>query len=119
MQKKEEDVADRGPRAPGARRERGPEPIGTILERWLRATQVRKRIDPREVFDRWPQIVGPEVAGHTRVVDCKRGVLTVEVDSSGLLHDLSTYRAEDLLESIREQEEFQDIREIRFRAGSF
>lgn len=102
-----------------SRRDSKVEPIGTILDRWLRRERVRRRFDPSGVFRRWKEVVGETIASRTRVTDLDGGVLVVEVNSAVLLQELSTFYREEILESLREIEEFGSIRDIRFRVGSF
>ncbi len=97
----------------------GLEPIQKILDRWMRKNRVPKRLDKNAIFTRWHEVVGGAIAKHTRVADAQAGVLHVEVNSAPLLHELSTYYRQEILESIKEVEEFSSIRELRFRAGSF
>ncbi|MEM7231857.1 MAG: DUF721 domain-containing protein [Planctomycetota bacterium] len=109
----------RGISKEAAKRRREPEAIEDILKRWLKANQARQRVSDREIFERWPDIVGEEIGAHTRVVDLRSGVLFVEVDSAPLLHELSTYFGTSLLESVRATECGESIGEIRFQAGSW
>lgn len=76
-------------------------------------------MDGESVYRRWHEVVGEAISSHTRVVDVQAGVLHVDVDSPALLQELATYYREKILESLREHEDFGNIREIRFRAGSF
>lgn len=94
------------------------ESIGDLLDRWLRKNRVRQRVDAASVFGRWRDVVGEEVSRETRVVDLKAGELVVEVSSSALLHELSTYGRQDILESLRALEEFRGVKTLRFRLGS-
>jgi predicted nucleic acid-binding Zn ribbon protein len=96
----------------------GPEDIGAILSRWLGSAEAKERLKEDGIFARWPEIVGPERAALSRVVRCAGGVVTVEVASPPLLHELGTYLREEVLQAIRERPELGPIREIRFRAGA-
>jgi Dna[CI] antecedent, DciA len=96
----------------------GPEDIGAILSRWLKSGQVKERLRGEGIFQRWPEIVGLERAALSRVVRCAGGVVTVEVASAPLLHELGTYLREDVLRAIRERPELGPIHEVRFRAGA-
>ena len=62
---------------------------------------------------------GEEIARHTRVIELSGGELLVEVDSSPLLNELSTYSREEILGSLQNLESFRGVRKLRFRAGSF
>jgi predicted nucleic acid-binding Zn ribbon protein len=90
-----------------------------LVKRWMKENQVEERTDPESVFSRWRDVVGDEIADHTRVVDARQGELVVEVDSAPLLNELSTYYSKEILESLKEHEEFRGIQKLRFRSGSF
>ena len=94
-------------------------PIGDVVERWLKNHRVRARVDPASLFGKWREVVGQEIASQTRVIDLKGGELIVEVRSAPLLNELATYYCQEILESLRRVAEFQGVRTIRFKSGSF
>lgn len=94
------------------------ESVGELLDRWLKKHRVRQRIDAASLFGRWRDAVGEELSRETRVVDVRAGELVVEVSSSALLNELSTYGRQDILDSLRGFEEFRGVRTIRFRLGT-
>ena len=65
----------------------------------------------------WAMAAGPEIAKKTRVESLKGGILTVAVASSAVKHHLSTFLAEELVESLREHLDQPQIRSLRFRLG--
>ena len=85
----------------------------------MKENKARSRSAEHSIFGMWKEIVGPEIASHTRVIDVQGGQLTVEVDSAPLLNELSTYFRKDILESIRQVEELRGVHSLRFRAGAF
>ncbi|HZN56683.1 MAG TPA: DUF721 domain-containing protein [Planctomycetota bacterium] len=108
-QREEDPIA---PRAGGA-------PIQDILDRWLKTQKGPRRATRESLSTCWKQVVGQEVAAHTRIVDLSGGELLVEVDSAPLLNELSTYLRQEIVESLHGTKEFRSIRSIRFRPGSF
>lgn len=106
------------PRVRKERKERGAYLVD-LVKRWMKEHQVRQRVDPASAFSMWREVVGDEIADHTRVVDAANGELVVEVDSAPLLNELSTYYRQEILESLKEHEEFRGIQKLRFRSGSF
>ena len=99
--------------------ERGLASIEDVLGRWLKRNRVRQRVDKEAIFARWKDVVGEELGQKTRPVDVQGGTLLVEVESAPLLNELSTYFRDDILASLRQLDEFRNIGDIRFRAGSF
>lgn len=95
----------------------GPESIGPILKRWLSDTCPTRTATSEEIARRWEKVVGQETASFTRVSSFSAGVLTVEVASSPLLTELSTFRREELLQALRGIDDLSDVKVLRFRAA--
>ena len=67
----------------------------------------------------WCEILGPEIAKHTRLSrTIKQGTLTVEVDSPSLLAELSSFRKGEILKGLQERVKRKHIEDIRFKLGS-
>ena len=94
------------------------QPLGDLVDRWLKKNRVRERVDTASLFGRWRDVVGEELSRKTRIVDVRGGELIVEVSSSTLLNELSTYGREDIMESLREIDEFRGVKTVRFRVGT-
>ncbi|MBI5868771.1 MAG: DUF721 domain-containing protein [candidate division Zixibacteria bacterium] len=58
-----------------------PEPIASIIGRQLASLGIAKKVKQASVEHLWPDLVGPEIAGHTRVLKIDAGRLFVVVDS--------------------------------------
>ena len=58
------------------------EHVGDILRAFLRGAGLSKRIAQCEVVLAWSRIVGEEIAGHSKALELKCGVLWVAVPSS-------------------------------------
>lgn len=97
----------------------GPEILEVILRRWLKKINLNATLGRVEIDRCWEDTVGVEIAERTRVVDLKGGTLIVEVDSAPLLGELSAYYREEIIQSLCQSEDFPNLRDIRFRAGSF
>lgn len=64
-----------------ARREKtGPVPVSRILEGMLRESGLQDRLQGRAALLGWREIVGGEIADHSRAVDLVDGVLTLDAD---------------------------------------
>ena len=94
------------------------QPLGDLVDRWLKKNRVRERVDTASLFGRWRDVVGEELSRKTRIVDVRGGELIVEVNSSALLNELSTYGREDIMESLRRIDEFRGVKTVRFRVGT-
>ncbi len=71
------------PRRPGRRPRRDdPEPLNAAIDGLIDARGWREAAAVGSVFGRWMQIVGPELAAHTRPDTLADGELTVTADST-------------------------------------
>ncbi len=72
-----------------ARKKEGPLPISHILEGALRQYGLHERFAERSVLQKWSEIVGEEVASHSRAVDLVDGVLVLEADHGAWRQELT------------------------------
>lgn len=59
-----------------------PTPVGEVMKRFVAEQGWEKSLSVHQVFTRWPQLVGPEVAQHTEPVSFFDGQVTVQADST-------------------------------------
>lgn len=71
----------RGYSGPGAD-PRDPQPIGSVLDRLVKARGWQRPAAEATVFGAWERVVGPDVAQHSRPVKLHDGELTVEAEST-------------------------------------
>ena len=74
--------------------------LGDALGDFLRGRGLGAVLKHPEIYGVWREVVGPEIAAHTRVLGLRRGRLEVGVDSSALMTDIQFHRA-TLLEALR------------------
>ncbi len=120
--------AARGPRSrttaaaadDGAPRRGGePELVGDVLRRLMRDVAPRRSVRRRDVVrEAWEQAAGPALAEETRPATLRGGVLTVEVRSAALLHELEGFRRDELLARVLDAG-VRDVTGLRFRLGVF
>ena len=92
-----------------------PKKIDELLTKFLRTSGVREAARISQFRKAFEAAAGPEVADRTRVCGLRDGQLTVEVDSSALLAELSCFRKDAILEAINETVAKAGLRAIRFR----
>lgn len=95
-----------------------PESVGEILRRVLREVRPSHR-RRTAVADAWAEAAGPEIAAETRPATLQRGVLVVEVRSSGLLAELQGFRHGEILARLLAAEPTGKVNGLRFRPGVF
>lgn len=92
----------------------GAERLGDILPRAVVRTARRNRSLLARAERKWSRTVGEAIAVHSWPRSLRRGLLTVEVDSSSLLAELAGYRRTDLIHQLTAEPEPLGVREIRF-----
>ena len=65
--------------------------------------------------DQWREVMGDFVAAHTRPAGLHRNVLTVEVDHSAWLHEMTLFHKKAMLQNLRKRFPDLGIKDIRFR----
>ena len=85
-----------------------------------------KRLREAQAFSRWPEIVGPQIARHSRVLGVKEGILRVAVDHPAWCAELY-YQRQSILNKLREslsqfetesERSLWDVKEIQFLSDS-
>jgi len=94
-----------------------PQPVKDILPRLLKEVLGGRGRKAERLRRAWSGVVGEAVAQRTRVVGLKHGVLSVEVASAALKHDLGLFRREEVLSGLRERLPEMVIREVSYRVG--
>jgi len=90
-----------------------PEPISSIIGRQLAGLGLAKKIKQASVEHLWPELMGPEIAGHTRVVKVDAGLLVVSVDSPVWRQELH-YQKDTFIAKLNQELEEEIISDIMF-----
>ena len=99
-----------------AKRRSKPRAIGTVVGQVLGDLGLDSAQAAFRILERWPDVVGPEVARHCRPVAVRGDVLEAEVDSSVWCQQLQLDR-DRLLASLREVIGPAAPTDVRFRVG--
>ncbi len=73
----------------------------------------------KNLREKWKDVAGDVISGHTNAGMVKNGVLYVEVDSATWLHHISSFKKEELLASMQKEFKRGYISDIKFRVGIF
>ncbi len=96
---------------------RGPQVIGNVISE-LMARHGYARVQSTEALERaWREAAGPLVAKYSRAGRICRGTLEVIVANSTLIQELG-FQKEGLLATLAELLPDEQIKNLRFRAGS-
>ena len=107
----------RFPQAPGSARSPqppGPEAIGGLVSRLFQMRGYGRPQGDSQLQELWSEIAGEQIAAGTRVMGLRNGVLTIGVNSSPLLSELSSFHHERLLEALQAKHG-QRIKDLRFK----
>ncbi len=96
-------------------RNRDPEHLSRIIERFMKESGLARRDTGEELRLAWGEVVGPETGSHTSIHGFRNGVVTVAVDSAPLYQELDVFRKEELLNVLRTRYRARYVQELRFR----
>ena len=94
----------------------GVTPIGDILKTVFAKIESGKTLTREDVQERWTTVVGTTASKHTRPATLRKGVLTVFVDSSGWMQEMSL-RKRKVLKQLKSAFGRDRISGIHFKAG--
>ena len=97
----------------------GPEALSDILQRVMRDVRPPRAKRRDKMRETWARAAGPELAEETRPATLRAGVLTVEVRSTALLHELEGFRRDELLDRLLTEDSTGRVTGLRFRLGVF
>jgi predicted nucleic acid-binding Zn ribbon protein len=87
-----------------------------LLKGAIRSLKKKARVTQEEMADIWKGAVGSAASSHTKPVALRKTGLSVNVDSSGWLYELTTQKKE-ILRKLDGKIKGKKIKEIRFRIG--
>ncbi|MBW7898456.1 hypothetical protein B188_13320 [Candidatus Brocadiaceae bacterium B188] len=71
----------------------------------------------QEVRNVWKDIVGDEIYRCTEVIDLKKGVLFVNVESTALIHHLTNFEKAAIIAKVNKLTRVEYLSDIRFKVG--
>ena len=90
--------------------------IENIVKDVIKDLSGKGRVSEEEIRDAWGEAAGNRAAAHTKPVLIKKSVLTVNVDNSGWLYEL-TIKKGKLLEKLDGKIRGKHLKGLRFRIG--
>ncbi len=99
----------------------GRRPVRTLREAlagYLESSGLDRVAVTDQIGRAWVEVLGPEIAKHTRLArTLRKNVLDVVVDSPAVLQELKGFRKAEILEGLRARVKRQYIEDIRFKLG--
>ena len=89
--------------------------IGAVAEQVIRKWGLEARVWEERLLRDWPEVVGAQVAGHSRPGRMDRGTLVIFVDSSVWLSELARYVRGPLLTNVQRLCGADKVRAIRLQ----
>ena len=93
-------------------------PIGDILKSVFARLESEKNPSKEDIESHWMECAGKEALRHSRPASLRKNILTVQVDSSAWLQEL-TMKKRDLLKALKRTLGKDRISEIHFKIGEF
>lgn len=90
------------------------EPIGKLIQQFLRQESLESPLNEQRLLDAWPQILGPTISFYTRDLYIKNQTLFVHLTSAALRQELMMAR-ERLVRSLNQKVGATVITNIIFR----
>ena len=90
--------------------------IDNIVKDVIKNLSGKGRVSEEEVNEAWRGAAGARAASHTRPVSIKKAVLTINVDDSGWLYEL-TIKKRELLKKLEGNIRGKQLKGLRFRIG--
>ena len=97
------------------RRKSHPVKVSEIMGDVLDKLGLSHRLTKDSVLEKWPVIVGPKMAKHTKAVDCRDGVLIISADHGAWRQELILL-APMIIKKYNEATGDQTIKEIRLNS---
>lgn len=91
-------------------------PLSEIMPVVIQQMGIKKQFVTESIFHHWPEIVGAEIASHTKPQQLQRDTLFVTVDTSVWAHHL-TMMKEEIVARIQAFTKEKVVANIRFQAG--
>ena len=90
------------------------EPIGKLIQQFLRQESLESPLNEQRLLDAWPQILGPAIASYTKELYIRNQILYVHLTSAALRQELMMGR-ELLVRNLNQQVGATVITNIIFR----
>ncbi len=88
-----------------------PQNIAQILDALKATTQLGKHLDHAQIWERWDELAGPELAPRSHPMKVRKGILTVAIAGPVWMHKFSYDKAKILgrINRILTKEAIEDI----------
>jgi len=93
------------------------EKIANVIPKTFQKLGLHQKFRVEMIFYRWDELVGSDIAAHTRPISMNHNLLFVAVNNSVWSHHLSLMK-EDLIRKVNNFAQMKVVNDIKFQAGS-
>jgi len=93
---------------------KNPEDIKNIINNVIKKIEKKGPGKKEKIYKLWGDVAGEMAMAHSRPIGIKKGILTIEIDSSTWLYELNI-RKNELLLGLKK--EIEGLKDIRFKMG--
>ena len=94
-------------------RRKNTEPLAEVIQQYLKFVGADKRLKEIRLKKEWENIIGKTIAKRTYILDIRKGVCYLKVNSSIVKHELSMIKS-DIIFKLNESAGDEIIYDIRF-----
>jgi predicted nucleic acid-binding Zn ribbon protein len=91
--------------------------VAELLPGVMQKLGLKERLQENEVLAAWKELVGEFIAGHSRPISLRDGVLYVHVLQPALHYELERVSKPQILRKLKQRFGGRVIRDLRFRLG--
>ncbi|NVK63890.1 MAG: DUF721 domain-containing protein [Flavobacteriales bacterium] len=88
-------------------------PLKEVINRWLKAYGLDKKMKEMDVVNSWEEMMGTAVAHRTKEIKIRNGTLYLKMDSSVMRDELS-HGKQVIIQRVNEKAGFQIINDVWF-----
>ena len=94
-----------------------PTNLSAIFQKAFSRLGLAHRFQESILSEHWSEVVGPTLAAHCQPRNIQRGILTITVDHSAWLHQITLAHKNDVLKGIQNKFPYLKVKDIRLRIG--
>ena len=93
----------------------GPEHLGQALARLIALRGLARVRGESQLQQTWNAVAGERIAGHTKALEIRRGVLHIGVANAPMLGELASFHKLDLLTKLQADHPDLKIKDLKFK----
>lgn len=91
-----------------------PQPFAKLISEVVALRGIAHEKGNSQLAELWREVAGEKIAGQTKSLGIRRGVLRIGVSNSALLSELASFYKQQLLDEIRGRDTEKKIKDLKF-----